>query len=424
MNSQSVISASSISRAQALRIISKLRLGTDSLEGVNLFSAGRAPLLRAAIEQFEELEISGGANVRWVRGRIGQGKTHLFARLIHAAQERSWVTSYVQVSEPGCGVELHRFEQVYAAIVRNIHCREQASEESGRDPAGQVSGWSWVLERWWEAIRRQVTGRQGGDTPTFRLQETVDQNVTAIRRTGSMHPSFAEGLRAYANAQMDGEIAWAAVICDWFQGVDVHSQGAEVRARLRRVGIPESINRRNAKDILRSLSRFLQYRGHRGVLLLIDELENVLHQNAVARRAAWTILRELIDNVDDRHGMSRTAFYIAATPDVFESEKGMNEYAALADRVLLPSTRAAPNPLAPIIDLAAWPLRPEDLEHAARSITALHGVAMSWQPGSDGFMRLHELLHDSLRSSPELTVRGWVKIVIERLDAAREQHRG
>ena len=94
--------------------------------------------------------------------------------------------------------------------------------------------------------------------------------------------------------------------------------------------------------MLRSLSAFLQYRGHGGILILIDELENVLHQTPAARRSAWTILRELIDNIDDRHGMTNTAFYVAATRDVFDSDKGMTEYEALAERVLLPGNRTTP----------------------------------------------------------------------------------
>src|SRR5437762_10969240 len=97
-----------VDRAQALRIIEKLRQGTDCLERVNSFSAGRGTLLKVATDLFEELEVSGGAMVRWVRGRTGQGKTHVFARLIEIAHDRNWVTSYVQISEPGYGTELHR----------------------------------------------------------------------------------------------------------------------------------------------------------------------------------------------------------------------------------------------------------------------------------------------------------------------------
>src|SRR5580658_6055364 len=108
-----------ITRENALRILQSLRQGSNCLEGVGLFSAGRNLLFKAATDVLEELEISGGSCVRWLKGRYGQGKTHVFARLIEVAFGRNWVTSYVQISGKGQGTEFHRFEEVYAAIVRN-----------------------------------------------------------------------------------------------------------------------------------------------------------------------------------------------------------------------------------------------------------------------------------------------------------------
>jgi len=412
-----------IDRPQALRIIEKLRKGTDCLEGVQSFSAGRHPLVAAAVEQFEELELSAGATVRWVRGRTGQGKTHFFARLIDSAHARNWVTSYVQISDKGAGVELHRFEEVYAAIIRNCLCSELVAEESGRIEPGQIAGWDWILQHWWTSLRRQVAARGSGTVPTFRLQETIAQAVTALRRRWNVHAAFAEALRQFALAEMEGDVDWSNVIRRWFQGHDVHSQGGDVRARLRAAGIPESVRRQNAREMLRSVSAFLKYRGHGGVLILLDELENVLHQPPSGRRAAWVILRELIDNLDDVHGMTHAAFYIAATPDVFEAEKGITEYEALAERVLLPGHHGGRNPAASLIDLAAWPLMREDLLLVGERITALHMVAKNWQAGAEVAQNLAELLDECLRRDRSLTARSWVKEAVNRLDQLREAHR-
>ncbi len=408
-------------RASALRIIEKLRQGTDCLEGVNTFSAGRALLLAAATEHLEELEVSGGASVRWVRGRIGQGKTHFFARLIETAHARNWVTSYVQISERGGGVELHRFQQVYAAIVRNCLCRDLVALESGQIEPGRISGWGWILNQWWQAVRRQVTGGKSGDVPTLRLQEALDQTITALRRRWSIHTGFAEALRQFALAEMDGDAPWSETLLQWFQGEDVHGQGSARRPRLRSVGITESLKPSNAREMLRSLSAFLRYRGFGGVLILVDELENVLPQPPASRRTAWTILRELIDNIDARHGMTHTAFYVAATPDVFDSEKGMTEYEALAERVLLPGTNWGANPMGSVIDLAAWPLQREDFVHIGGSITALHSVARNWHPGPEARDELAELLIAELQRDRDLTARSWVKAAVNRLDGLRER---
>ena len=106
-----------LDRAQALRVISSLRQGSNCLEGTRLFSSGRKILFKASEDTLHELELSGGSSVRWVKGQYGNGKTHFFARMIEIAHERDWVTSYVQISGPKQGTELHRFEDVYSKII-------------------------------------------------------------------------------------------------------------------------------------------------------------------------------------------------------------------------------------------------------------------------------------------------------------------
>jgi hypothetical protein len=414
---RSLASASSTipDRGLALRVVQALRDGKNCLEGASTFSAGRALLLRAATDLFDELEISGGAVVRWVKGRTGQGKTHLFARLIDIAHARNWVTSYVLVSAREYGTELHRFEEIYAAIVRNCLCRDLVAA-SGRVEPGQVSGWDWILEDWWKRIRRQAVGHDRGDVPTLRVQEAIDQTITAMRLRWNLHGSFAEALRQFVLARADNDEEWSQVLRAWFRGEDVHSRGGNVRARLLHSGIRESLRRQNAKEMLRSLSTFVRYRGFGGLLILLDELENVLQQPPRARRTAYTILRELIDNVDDRHGMVNTAFYVSATPDVFDSEKGLTEYEALAERVILSGGRTA-NPIASVIDLSIWPLSRDDLLEMALKIAALHGIAKGVKTDAKVLAAVGPMLDEQLDRNPDLTARTWVRIIIDELDA-------
>jgi hypothetical protein len=311
---------------------------------------------------------------------------------------------------------LHHFEQVYAAMVRNCLCRDLVNEEGGVVEPGRVSGWEWILEDWWMRVRRQAVGRDGGEVPTLRLHEVIDQTITAIRRRWSVHAAFGEALRQLALSRSEGDEHWSQVMRSWFKGEDVHSVGGQTRARLRSAGIRESLNRKNAKEMLRSMSAFLRYCGFNGVLILIDELENVLHQPPTARRTSYTILRELIDNIDDRHGMTHAAFYISATPDVFDSAKGMVEYEALAERVLLSGARNPANPAAAVIDLAAWPLRPDEMLEMSERIAGLYGVAKNWKPDDTVTEHFSQLLKQNLSRQPTLTARDWVKAVVDELD--------
>jgi hypothetical protein len=326
------------------------------------------------------------------------------------------VTSYVQISDRGQGVELHRFEEIYAAIIRNCLCAQIVSQEHGKVSPGHVHGWEWILEAWWLGLRSQAAAG-GGSIQTFRLREAIDQTITGMMRKFSLNGTFSEALRQYAQSRADGDEEWSEIVRGWFKAENVHGRSAIVRKRLRDAGIAEPISRRNAKEMLRSVSVFLQYRGFGGLLILIDELENVLHQTRTARRTAYTIMRELIDNVDDRHGMKRTAFYVSATPDVFDSSQGITEYEALAERVLLPGAVSRRNPLANIIDLAAWPLTRDEFIELTRKLAEVHGVALQWNVTASSLTPLLQMLEEQMARNPDMTARTWTRTVVDELDA-------
>jgi len=408
--------ATELNREHALRILQSLRQGSNCLEGAGFFSAGRDLLFRAAADNLEELEISGGSCVRWLKGRYGQGKTHFFARLIELAFSRNWVTSYVQISGRGEGVELHRFEQVYAAIVRNCLTRDLVAQQKGSVDPGRIPGWDWILDTWFAELRKIAVGRPTGDMPSFKMRDAVEHTMTALRRRWNLQGSFADALRQYAIARIDGDEEWVQSMLSWFSAEDIHSRGGEVKARLRQAGIREPIKRQNAKEMLRSLSAFLSYRGYGGVLILLDEVENVLQETPTARRTAYTVLRELIDNVDDRHGMTRAAFYVAGTPDLFDGEKGVTEYEALAARILLPSDLSQPNPAAAVLDLSLYPLGTDSLRAIGEKIAKLHAMGKNWSPNGNVTRKLNERLANLLKRNPDLNPRTWVRSAVEVLD--------
>jgi hypothetical protein len=381
---------------------------------VSAFSAGRHKLIRAAKENLEELEISGSAVVRWVRGRTGAGKTHLFARLIELAHERNWVATYVQISEPRYGAELHRFQEIYSKIVENCVTSSIVVQRQGKVEPGAVAGWDWILDDWWSRIRR-LAGSSGGDLPSFKAQDEINRQMASLSSRWSLHPAFLEALKQYAHARVDGDEAWIELLRLWFKGQDVHSRGSEIRDRFRRAGILEPVLQRNSKDMLRSLSAFLAHLGYGGLLILLDEIENVLHQPKGARRTAYTLLKELIDNVDDRQGMVKTAFYASATPDVFDSSKGIIEYEALAERVLLPGGTGS-SPAGAVVDLAVWPLTEADFLEMTGKIATIYGVAKDRPVNDSVVQQLRSSLHSTIKKNPDLTARSWVKTVIQQLD--------
>jgi hypothetical protein len=393
-------------RAHALRIIESLRQGSNLLEGVDLISVGREGILVAAVALLEELSQSGGSAVRWMKGPYGVGKTHTVALIRRAAQERNWVASYVVVSGRGQGCELHRFHEVYGAIVQNCVLPH------GRTNANATNGWSEVLDSWVNAIKRQTGARPGGDVASLKVRDAIHGTITGLALKHGVRGSYAAALRSYAFGHIEGDQARCAVLLDWFAGTDVFKQSPEIKKSLRSEGILEAISPRNAKVMLRQMTSFLRYRGYNGFLVLFDEVENVLHLAPATRRAAYTIVRELVDNVDAINGMTQTLLYFSGTPDLFDSAKGIGEYEALASRVLLPRRDMLPNPSASVVDLADFPITPENMRQMAERIGHVYEIAYSGVDSREISTDVSGLLDRHQLQSPRL----WVRSVVEHLD--------
>ena len=77
----------------------------------------------------------------------GSEKTHFIGMVNALALDKNWVTSYVTLSKEQ-GVRLDKFEQLYAAILRNCVCRGLLeSRQNAYDP-GEINGWTWILDDW------------------------------------------------------------------------------------------------------------------------------------------------------------------------------------------------------------------------------------------------------------------------------------
>ena len=92
--------------------IGRLKAGGNVVVGAHLFSVGREVWLRGAEQVLKDLETTGDAFVRFIRGDYGVGKTNFAARLFHQALERGWAVSYVEI---GDAAPMHEFALVLAS---------------------------------------------------------------------------------------------------------------------------------------------------------------------------------------------------------------------------------------------------------------------------------------------------------------------
>ena len=153
--------------------------------------------------------------------------------------------------------------------------------------------------------------------------------------------------------------------------------------RLVEAGLARRIDRRMARDATRSLSVLARRAGVSGILLLLDEAERILAQTRSVRNNCYGVIRDLLDNADDQGGMDTSIIYVAATPDMFQSDRGFPEYDALRSRLATSARFSVPGLVdwrGVIVDLTAAPL-PRDLRlDLVRRVVSVHSRARDWSP--------------------------------------------
>jgi hypothetical protein len=362
----------------ARKIVSQIERGTCPLEGVLALNVGRAPYFVAADDILGDIEQVGGAVVRFIRGDYGEGKTHFIAMVRALAIMRNWVSTYVCLSDE---IRLDRFQEVYAAIIKNCVCRGLIEERRAMVDPGDLDGWRWILDEW--VSRQERLHSQDldfGKAATMAVRERILASLDQHLRRANPVGDFSAAVRAYAIHRLDRDGQRLGEVLRWFRGEYL---------QLRDRGILQPVGKANSKQVLRSLVSFVRAIGYGGLAIFLDEAESVVRYPSVRRRSqAYQNLRELLDNVDGANGMQGACLYCAAVPEVFTGERGFREYEPLRERVepidselLHELTGRSPKAdyRAVVIDLASAPLTADDYTELARKIRQIHSCAFDWQ---------------------------------------------
>jgi hypothetical protein len=326
------------------------------------------------------------AAIRFLNADYGHGKTHFLGMINALALERNWVTSYVKLSAAE-GVRLDKFDQLYTAILRNFLCRGLLAEHHQLYDPGQAHGWKWILDDWIRR-QRQLHAGAGADKNSTGNRDRMLSALKVILNKANVAGDFGAAVQLYAASSFernnDEHQELKAAVLRWFS--------CDKTPELRTHGVVNPITGKNAKQTLRSLIGLLREMGYGGLAFFIDEIENVLTKeyNKPKRQVAYQTLRELLDNIDggvSGVGLSPAVCFLAATPHVFQGEKGFREYPALQDRIdevrlALPELRGLVDYRAVVIKLAETPLGAKERRELAHKIRAVHAIAFAWEPAT------------------------------------------
>lgn len=318
----------------ARQIIDQLKSGTTPLDAAFYLDVGRERWYRGMQYYFEGAE-HGESKVRFIRGRYGDGKTHLMAMAQHFALLRGFAVSYASAED----TRLDKIEELYKKVCKNL----QTPEVKG--------GIQFLLDKWKEGI---------GD----RTAE-----CERLRSTAGLDINFRIVVESYL-CEQDSRRRDQLVL--WLSGEPI---------KLPELGIRRHLRAGDSRDMMRSLSIFLRLVGCRGFLILLDELDRIPYLSKTSRQNCYQVLRELMDNTDGHGGMQGTLFYCAAPEEMFTSPNGFKEYDALWSR-LEPALQADPTGRvdyrATVINLDETPLDRAELLALATKVRDIHSLAFNW----------------------------------------------
>ncbi len=381
---------------QARSIIEELRKGSVPVEYVPVFTVGRQKWLSYIEDDLENYIAQGGAKVRFISGDYGDGKTHFMSVVRHLAMEKGFAVSFVVLTRD---VPIHKFETVYQSIVRQVQ--------------GNFKG---------VGIRNLLTAWLDSLSPEFQGTEAKDatEKCTALaenlRDIPDMDINFANALAALVSNRFasleegedeDSRKADREILMHWFDG------GKVTKRELKPFQVYEYLTKANARQLMNSLILFLRRFGHKGLILLMDEMETVVAMSASVRNAAYENVRLFIDN-------SETAQYLhiffSIIPDVLVSEKGFKSYDALWSRIRSIGASAGDakrlNYRGVLVDIHQTPLQTEELADLGRCLLALHGIAYRWTPEE---LVTDKTIEDICASQKKMGVISEVRLFIKQL---------
>ena len=361
-------------RKLARALIRSLTRGTAIRTGVRYIHVGHENWLKAQDELLAEIADDGHSDTKFVRGAYGAGKSHFLSVVQDRAQETGWATCHVECKVDG--IQIDRFETLYPKIASRLVLPGSATAEDQDAPPADAA--RTLLDRWSETMLARAGIVPGGIRRPFDADARVYADLNRGLLRTSLPADFVRALVVYVRAALCDDLDTLVAISRWLGGADDSvSVQAKYLSRPTGGGIRSgtvdlrAIGRGTARDVMRGLLWLVKAVGAKGLVLCIDEIEELARlPNRRRQDQALQALREFVDDAGGDGGYRYLSMYLAATPEMFEGPQYFPRYDALQTRIQAVGPEI--NWRAPVIDLDRTPLRPSEMHDVATRIWGVH----------------------------------------------------
>ena len=361
---------------EARHIIEAMRSGVPSRTVGRCFSEARPNLMRHIQERLDKAQ-KGESSGMIIRGRYGEGKTHLLNTVLSMAYERNMVVTMLPLSLESPMDKLH---VLYPALVSHTYL-------PGREQPG-------FLDR--------MKGLSVSAPPSIELQEFARDQLDCDK----LYYLFRAYLKNMDNdeaefvlrADLEGGFMTTAAVKKIYRST--FHEIAKIRTNFAKT--------QHTMDYLFFLSQFFRIMGYQGWVILFDEAELM---GRLGKRARLNFYRNMASFLMPDRRLIRT-FSLFAFTDSYVSEviEHKHDWKNLAE--LFPDN---PEPMSRVMKQIEnsnqlVPLTREEVGRIIRRIRDFHAAAYDWQPQ----VMEEELLRVADQSGYLLRTR--LRAVIETLD--------
>lgn len=349
-----------IPRRISAAILSSMNAGVVPRTGIEHIVVGRARELEAILGDLRTVA-EGGAGIRLISGRYGDGKSFLLQLVRSYALARNFAVMDADLSPErrlagsnGQGVATYR------ELVKNLSTRT-------RPEGGALAS---ALERWISSIQSKVASL-GLDPSSETFTATVEAEIhRTVAEVADMTHAFdlGQAISAYWRGHRSGERALQEQCLRWLRAE--YTSRAEAR---RDLGVSSIVDDSSWYDHLKLLASFLRSIGYTGLVVIIDEAVNLYKiTHSVNRNANYEKLL-MIFNDTMQGGAHHLEVLIGATPQTIQDQRrGLHSYEALRSRL---EGRSLPGGLqdysAPVLPLQS--LTPEEVYALLLTLRRIHG---------------------------------------------------
>jgi hypothetical protein len=420
----------SLSPQLARALIRSLNRGTAVAQGARFIHVGQDEWLAAQLEMLGEVSEDGHAETKFVRGAYGAGKSHFLSIVQDFARERNWATSHIECKADQ--VEIDRFETLYPRILAKLSFPASAGVCVSPSTGAPVDPAAALLERWSKKVLKVAGIRENAVSRPFDADQRIYGYFERELLRSSLPTQFIHAALAYCRAALDGDLQVTSAIVSWLKG------GAEVlripasyiaNPRKPRASAPEAtyrpIGRGTANEAMRALLWLIHDAGYAGLVLCIDEIEELARLGSLKRQdQALQALREFVDHAGGDGGYRHLCMYLAATPEMFDSEKYFLRYEALATRIQ--PLGDGLNWRGPVVDLDRKPLTAVEMRSIAKAIAKVYAIAHGISVSVDTTEKIVTTVVDAALANRQRLAkpRLLARMLVDELERARSEGAG